>query len=56
MKTAKEAYKPRFGRFWHLCDMATGPDDVRFQGDSVAKVFLSHRSQIFRAVRAAIER
>ena len=29
--------------------------EVRFHSDSVAKVFLSHRSQIFRAVGAAIE-
>ena len=29
--------------------------NVRSQGDSVANVFLSHRSQIFRAIGAAIE-
>jgi len=29
--------------------------DVCFREDTVAKVFLSHRSQIFRAVGAAIE-
>ena len=34
---------------------AQGSVDVRFGADCVAKVFLSHRSQIFRAVGAAIE-
>ena len=52
------------------CDLAQCPQQVRFHldryrnaivckwqrgADSVAKVFLSHRSQIFRAVGAAIE-
>jgi hypothetical protein len=27
-------------RCWHFSDMATDPDNVRFQGDIVAKVFL----------------
>jgi len=39
---------------WTLADLVIEPKS-RLCADSVAKVFLSHRSQIFRAVGAAIE-
>ena len=39
----------------HETEVDPATIDVCYRGDCVAKVFLSHRSQIFRAVGAAIE-
>ena len=36
--------------------MLTGPDDVRLQGDIVAKVFLGWRTKILRAADALYAR
>jgi hypothetical protein len=42
--------------YWqHKADGLKAGPDVRFRGDSVAKLFLRHGSQILRGVGAAIE-
>jgi len=58
---SKTGQKQKFGRFRgmsassHNADINCRHRDVRFCADSVAKLFLDHWRQIFRAVRVAIE-
>jgi len=43
------------GGSWHQTDLGPVLGEVRSSMDTVAKVFLHHRLQIFRAVRQVIE-